>query len=116
MTVFGGFEVWLIYLIAAAVAWFAWYRICARIAWTTMRDLLRVVALAGLFAPAAVPGYTDHLAPAWMVLFFEGLLQTEGNPLPAAIVLLIAIVVLMAIVAAWRYFRAPADSDRAHVA
>ncbi len=116
MSAFGGFEVWLIYLIAAAMTWFAWYRICARIGWTTLRDLLRVVALAGLFAPAAVPGYTDYLAPAWLVLLFEGVLRTEGNPLPAAIVLLVVIVVLMAIVAAWRYFRATPESDRARAA
>ncbi len=116
MSVFDGFGGWLLYLIAAAVTWFAWYQICARIVWTTLRDLLRVLALAALFAPAAVPGYTDHLAPAWLVLLFEGVLATGGNPLPAAIVLLVVIVVLMAIVAAWRYFRVSPESDRVRAA
>ena len=112
MSVFGGLEVWLAYLVAAGVTFFAWYRICARIGSTTLRDLLRVVALAALFTPAGVPGFTEHLAPAWLVFLFEGVLQSMGNPLPAAIVLLVATVVLMAAVAAWRYFRASPEPGR----
>ena len=113
MSDFGGFEAWIAYLVAAGLTGFAWHRICTRIRSTTLRDFLRVLSLAALFTPAAVPGYPDQLAPAWLILLFEAVLQSAGDPLPAAIVLLVVTVVLMALVAAWRFFRAAPESERA---
>ena len=97
---------WGLYLLAAVLTFLAWHRVTARIPWMTLRDLLRVVALAALFTPAPLPGYAGHFAPAWLVVLFDGVLQHSGDPLPAATVLLIVLVVLLALIAAWRYFRA----------
>jgi hypothetical protein len=115
MSGFGGLEAWFVYGGAALATFVAWYALCARIGSVTVRDVLRVVVFATLVTPAPVPGYDGHLAPAWLVALFEAFLQREGDPLPAATLLLIAIVGLLALVAAWRYFRSgpPQLSHRA---
>ncbi len=108
MSGFDGIEAWLVYGLASLVAFVAWCALCSRIGSVTVRDVLRVLAFAAMVTPAPVPGYPGQLAPAWLVVLFETFLQREGDPLPAATLLVISIVALLAVVAGWRYFRSGA--------
>lgn len=105
MSGFGGMQAWIAYGVASLVAFVAWWFLCARLSSMTLRDVLRVIAFAGLATPAPVPGYDGHFAPAWLIALFEAALQREGDPLPAATLLLVATVGLLALVAGWRYLR-----------
>ncbi len=45
-----------------------------------LRAWLLFTSLALMLTPAPVPGFDGHLAPAFIVLLFEALLQHQGNP------------------------------------
>jgi len=53
-----------------------------------IRNLLRTLPGVLLLLPAPVPGYPGNFAPAFIVLFFEGLFQREGSPLGALTILI----------------------------
>jgi len=61
------------------------------------RWILRVLPPVLMVAPAPVPNYDGQLAPAFVVLIFEGLFQTEGEPGIAAMILLAAALAGMAL-------------------
>lgn len=56
-----------------------------------IRSVLRITPLLLMVAPAPVPNFDGQLAPAFIVLLFEGLFQGEGKPLPALLILLAAL-------------------------
>lgn len=58
-----------------------------------LRWVLRLLPLLLMVAPAPVPNYDGHVAPAFIVFAFETLFQTEGESLPALIILIAAIVI-----------------------
>lgn len=69
-----------------------------------LRSLIRYAPAVALMTPAPVPAYPDQIAPAFIVVMFEGLFQSEGAPRQALVILLAALVVLTLIVSLvhWR--------------
>ncbi len=58
-----------------------------------LRRALRILPLLVLLVPAPVPGFPGHLAPAFIVFFFEAVFQREGQPVLAGLLLATAAVV-----------------------
>lgn len=58
-----------------------------------LRRSLCVLPILLLLVPAAIPGYPGTYAPAFVVAIFEALFQTDGQPLAALRMLLLALVV-----------------------
>ena len=54
----------------------------------SIRWVLRVLPLVLMVVPAPVPNYDGQLAPAFVVLIFESLFQSDGEPFTAAMILL----------------------------
>jgi hypothetical protein len=81
-----------------------------------LRRALRWLPPLLLLVPVGVPGYEGHYAPAFVVAIFEFLFQTDGRPMAATRVLLLALAMgLIGILLAGRYFgsRKPdADADQ----
>jgi hypothetical protein len=48
-----------------------------------LRTAVRAFCIATLVVPVSAGLADDHWAPAWLVLFFESVLQAEGDPVPA---------------------------------
>lgn len=59
-----------------------------------------LVGLVGVWflLPAPVPGYEGSFAPAFIVLIFEGLLQSDGAPAAAAAILAAGSLIVTAVV------------------
>ena len=74
---------WLIIVAMAVIGTIAVFFLTRPMGAGLLRNLLRVLPGILLVIPAPVPGYDGHLAPAFVVLVFEGLFQREGNPLGA---------------------------------
>ena len=55
----------------------------------SLKWILRVLPMLLMAVPAPVPNYDGHLAPAFVVLIFEGLFQSEGQPATAGVILLV---------------------------
>jgi len=64
---------------------------------SAFRWILRVLPLVLMVVPAPVPNYDGQLAPAFVVLIFEALFQSEGEPGVAAMILLAAALAGMAL-------------------
>ena len=67
----------------------------------------KILILAGLAAffvtPAPVPGYDGHLAPAFVVMVFEGFFQTDGAPAVSLRMLLLSITITLTLTALGRF-------------
>ncbi|MCC5885599.1 MAG: hypothetical protein JJT88_04110 [Gammaproteobacteria bacterium] len=70
-----------------------------------LRDLLRFLAAATLLVPTGAGSFEGVYAPAWIVFLFEALLQTEGDPVPAMMMLTVAWALAIAAVIAAALFR-----------
>jgi hypothetical protein len=60
--------------------------------YTRHKVWLRYVLIALFFlllAPAPIPGYPEHLAPAFLIAFFEWAFQDQGRPAVALRILVI---------------------------
>ena len=90
-----------------------------KIGW--LRRALCVLPILLLLVPAGIPDFPGNYAPAFVVAVFEALFQTDGQPLAALRMLLLALVVgVLMIVALGRFAPAPkkqvsgdADGDAA---
>ena len=58
-----------------------------------LKRLLRVLPPVVLIVPAPIPEFNGHYAPAFVVLLFEGIFQSEGTPMGAVTVLIAAIAI-----------------------
>lgn len=63
----------------------------------SFRWVLRVLPPLLMLVPAPVPNYDGQLAPAFVVLIFEGLFQAEGQPVVAGVILVITLIVGIAL-------------------
>ena len=71
---------WLIAAVAAVACLAFFFLLTRRIGSLLVRILLRCLAAVWLLLPAPVPEYFGQYAPAFVVLVFEGLLQSDGDP------------------------------------
>lgn len=75
------------YLVVSAIfLYLAWHLLATM--WQTrwLRELLWVTLMVILLAPAEIPNYSGHYAPAIWVVFFEALFQHPGYPDDAGLV------------------------------
>ena len=76
-----------------------------------LRNLLRWLPVVLLLVPAPVPGYSGEYAPAFIVLLFEGLFQTEGQPQGALTILVVTLVLAGGLILLLSRGRREARSD-----
>lgn len=88
---------WLVILAAAMLGSGMLFLITRGISSASFRWAIRLLPLALLTVPAPVPNYDGQLAPAFVVLIFESLFQSEGEPGTAAGILLAAVLIAVAL-------------------
>lgn len=81
---------WLVIGIAGLMGTLGLFFLTRSVAHAGLRWVLRLLPLCLMIAPAPVPNYEGHIAPAFIVFTFESLFQTQGTFLPAGIILIIA--------------------------
>lgn len=95
---------WLIYGGCTAVFWLAWWFITARVGFTELRQLLRLIAVVGLIVPWHADVDSIYLAPAWVIAVTEGIFDgpaafwRAGTPLLFALALMLVVVTLLRLV------------------
>lgn len=78
---------WLIVAAAAVLGTVGLVFLTRAMGPSVVRLMIRVLPAILLIVPAPIPGYSGHLAPAFVVLIFEGVFQRDGNPMGAVAVL-----------------------------
>lgn len=78
---------WIAAATAVAVGLFALHRLTRTLRWRRSKIVVAVLLAVWLLVPAPVPGFDDHLAPAFLVFFFELLFQQTGHPRTAGVIL-----------------------------
>lgn len=64
-----------------------------------VRDLLWFLVAGTLLVPAGAGSFDGYHAPAWIVFLFEALLQTEGDPVDALMMLVVGwVLALLALI------------------
>lgn len=105
------------------VAWLVWgvatLLLLAGFIWLTrwirpafLKDLLRFLVAGVVLVPAR--GFEDSWAPAWVVFIFEAFLQRDGDPVAAAMMLVVGLalaLVALIVVTAMRVFGARSSSQ-----
>ena len=95
---------WLLIILCTAGGLIGLALLSHRYSW----NFTKVLMLAGLVAffvrPAPVPGYDGHLAPAFVVMIFEALFQTDGAPAASVRILLLSVSVTLCLTALGRLF------------
>ena len=81
---------WLVIGVAGLMGTLGLFFLTRSVAHAGLRWVLRLLPLCLMVAPAPVPDYEGHIAPAFIVFTFESLFQAQGTFLPAGIILLIA--------------------------
>ena len=88
---------WLVIVLAGLLGSTFLFFITRRISSASLRWIVRVVPLLLLVAPAPVPDYPGQLAPAFVVLTFESLFQSNGDPTTSGLILLATLLLAIAI-------------------
>jgi hypothetical protein len=86
-------EAWLLVAAAAGLGGVGLVFLTRSIRTRWLKWLLRVLPPVLMLMPAPVPGFPGNYAPAFVVLVFEGLFQSEGS-VAAALTILITATVL----------------------
>lgn len=81
--------------------------------WPWLVTVIRLLPLLLLTTPAPIPAHPDQLVPAFIVLLFEGLFQSEGAPGQAAGILIAVSTVFLLLVSLihWRRRRSSAEGS-----
>lgn len=93
---YGG--VWFVVVLLGALSAVGWYLLVRTFASVYVQALVPGIWLALMLVPAPVPEYSGHFAPAFVVLIFEGLFQSQGEPWMAFRLLLAGVCLAAAIV------------------
>ena len=83
---------WVVIVIFGLLGAFGLYRLLPNLRMLIRLPLVAVV-LALFLAPAAVPRFEGEFAPAFVVFIFELLFQIDGEPGPAGLILVIAVII-----------------------
>jgi hypothetical protein len=86
-------DAWLLVLVAAGLGAVGLVFLTRSIRTAWLKLLLRLLPPVLMLVPAPVPGFSGNYAPAFVVLVFEGLFQSEGS-VAAALAILIVTAVL----------------------
>jgi hypothetical protein len=79
-----------------------------------LRRALCVLPVLLLLVPARIPDFPDNYAPAFVVAIFEALFQTNGQPLAATRMLILALAVgLIIVFALGRLGRSSSETSEA---
>jgi len=89
---------WVVIGAAALLGWLALMRLTRPLGGSPVRWLLQGLVLLWFVLPAPVPGHPGQWAPAFVVLVFESIFQSGGQPVPAALILLTGSLVTVALV------------------
>lgn len=103
-------EAWLVVVVAAGLGSVGLVFLTRPIQTPWLRVLLRVLPPVLMLVPAPVPGFAGNYAPAFVVLVFEGLFQSEGSVV-AALTILITAAVLTVLLSVWFSRRANIKAD-----
>jgi hypothetical protein len=71
--------VWFIVVLFGGLSASGWYMLMRTFGSAYAKILVPAIWLALVLVPAPVPEFSGHYAPAFVVLVFEGLFQSEGN-------------------------------------
>ena len=88
---------WLVIAMAGLLGSAGLFYLTRGIGNASLRWIFRVTPLLLMVAPAPVPNYDGQLAPAFVVLIFESLFQSEGEPVISALILLAAMLIAVAV-------------------
>ena len=89
---------WIVVLFAGLGGLIGVYVLTRSIPSLFPRTLVRSLITAWMLIPAPVPHYDGQYAPAFVVMMFEWLLQTDGDPSVALRILIAATVVVVGLV------------------
>ena len=103
---------WLIILVMAATGTVAMFFLTRPMRPGLFRTLLRVSPGILLVIPAPVPGYGGQLAPAFVVLVFEGLFQRDGNVFGAFAALAVGVALALGAGLVLERFRSAPDGEK----
>ena len=81
---------WLVIGAAGVLGTLGVFFLTRSVAHGGVRWVLRLLPLMLMIAPSPVPNYEGQVAPAFIVFTFESLFQSEGDSLPALIILVVA--------------------------
>lgn len=95
---------WLLIVLCTAGGLVGLALLSRRFAWNWTKVLMLAGLVAFFVTPAPVPGYDGHLAPAFVVMIFEALFQTDGVPAASVRILLLSISVTLTLTALGRLF------------
>ena len=96
-------NIWGIAALAGVACLAFFFLLTRRIGSLFLRTLLRCLGAVWLLLPAPVPNYPGNFAPAFVVWIFEGILQSDGEPLLSIQILLWSSLAVLALVSFW-YF------------
>lgn len=106
---------WMIVISAGLIGCVALMFLTRSMTTLWLRNLICGLPLVLLLVPAPVPAYSGQFAPAFIVVIFEGLFQTNGQPLAALTIVIAALVLSSAlIILASRRKISRIDGERKH--
>ncbi len=68
---------WFIYLAGVALAMLGWWWLTAKIRWSEVRQILRLILGVALVVPWYSGAETEFLAPAWISALLEGAMEGD---------------------------------------
>lgn len=84
--------------------------------WLWLASVIRLLPAVVLMTPAPVPDYPELLAPAFIVVMFEGLFQSSGAPGQAMAILVMATAAFLVLVSLLHWLRWLVRARRARAA
>ena len=104
---------WTVIAVAGFLGIVGWFFITRNLRWYWLRTLLRWLFPVMLLTPAPVPGYDGEFAPAFIVVLFEGVFQTQGAPGTALLILAATLGCTLAFCALliWRHSSVPEKGE-----
>ena len=85
-------------MLTGALSTAGWYLLLRTFASRFVQVLLPAIWMAAMVVPAPVPDFPGEYAPAFVVVIFEGLFQSDGEPWVAARLMFAAVCLAVATV------------------
>ncbi len=94
-------NIWGIAALAGVACLGFFFLLTRRVSSLFVRTLLRCLGAVWILLPAPVPNYPGNYAPAFVVWVFEGVLQSDGEPLLSIQILLWSSLAVVGLVVFW---------------
>lgn len=94
-------NIWGIAALAGIACLGFFFLLTRRVSSLFVRTLLRCLGAVWILLPAPVPNYPGNYAPAFVVWVFEGVLQSDGEPLLSIQILLWSSLAVLCLVVFW---------------